>query len=188
MQAMQRHSFDPWVGKFLGKGNDNLLQYSCLENSMDRGAWWAIVHRVTKGLDMTEYSLIHSSAYSVWLLSRIQITYYDFARFTISFVQCKFIKGSILTYIYLIHMSVYSDIHVKRTQILLPGSSWCNGMGNWAELPEGEQEPSTSLGGISLVVLWLRLWASTAGSTSWIPGWGTKIPHTMWHSQKKINK
>ena len=29
-------------------GNGNPLQYSCLENSMDRGAWWAILHAVTK--------------------------------------------------------------------------------------------------------------------------------------------
>ena len=33
---------------FSGVGNDNPLQYSCLENPIDRGAWWAIVHRVTK--------------------------------------------------------------------------------------------------------------------------------------------
>jgi len=31
-----------------GVGNTNPLQYSCLENPMDRGAWWAIVHRVAK--------------------------------------------------------------------------------------------------------------------------------------------
>ena len=31
-----------------GEGNGNLLQYSCLENPMDRGAWWAMVHRVAK--------------------------------------------------------------------------------------------------------------------------------------------
>ena len=31
-----------------GEGNGNPLQYSCLENSMDGGAWWATVHRVTK--------------------------------------------------------------------------------------------------------------------------------------------
>ena len=31
-----------------GEGNGNPLQYSCLENSMDRGAWWATVHGVTK--------------------------------------------------------------------------------------------------------------------------------------------
>ena len=53
-----------------GEGNGNPLQYSCLENPMDRGAWWAIVHRVTKsqmwlkwlstqhtqGVDTIEYS------------------------------------------------------------------------------------------------------------------------------------
>ena len=32
-----------------GEGNCNPLQCSCLENSMDKGAWWAIVHRVAKG-------------------------------------------------------------------------------------------------------------------------------------------
>ena len=31
-----------------GEGNGNPLQYSCLENPMDRGAWWATVHRVAK--------------------------------------------------------------------------------------------------------------------------------------------
>ena len=31
-----------------GGGNSNPLQYSCLENPMDRGAWWDIVHRVAK--------------------------------------------------------------------------------------------------------------------------------------------
>ena len=32
-----------------GDGNGNPLQYPCLENLMDRGAWWAAVHAVTKG-------------------------------------------------------------------------------------------------------------------------------------------
>ena len=32
-------SFDPWVGKILGEKNGNPLQYSCLGNPMDRGAW-----------------------------------------------------------------------------------------------------------------------------------------------------
>ena len=31
-----------------GEGNGNPLQYSCLENSMDRGAWWALIHGVAK--------------------------------------------------------------------------------------------------------------------------------------------
>ena len=33
---------------FIGEGNGNPLQYSCLENSMDRGAWWAAVHGVSQ--------------------------------------------------------------------------------------------------------------------------------------------
>ena len=32
----------------IGEGNGNPLQYSCLENSMDKGGWWATVHGVTK--------------------------------------------------------------------------------------------------------------------------------------------
>ena len=36
-----------------GEGHSNLLQYSCLENPMDRGIWWAIVHRVSES-DMTK--------------------------------------------------------------------------------------------------------------------------------------
>ena len=38
----------PGSGICPGEGNGNPLQYSCLENSMDRGAWWAAVHAVTK--------------------------------------------------------------------------------------------------------------------------------------------
>ena len=38
----------PGLGRSPGEGNGYPLQYSCLENSMDRGAWWATVHGVTK--------------------------------------------------------------------------------------------------------------------------------------------
>ena len=38
----------PGLGRSPGEGNGNPLQYSCLENSMDRGAWQAIVHGVAK--------------------------------------------------------------------------------------------------------------------------------------------
>ena len=38
----------PGIGRYSGVGSGNLLQYSCLENSMDRGAWRATVHGVTK--------------------------------------------------------------------------------------------------------------------------------------------
>ena len=38
----------PGSGRSLEKGNGNPLQYSCLENPMDKGAWQATVHRVAK--------------------------------------------------------------------------------------------------------------------------------------------
>ena len=43
----------PGLGRSLGVGNGNPLQYSCLEKPMDRGAWRPTVHGVTKELDMT---------------------------------------------------------------------------------------------------------------------------------------
>ena len=49
-QCRRRRS-DPWrrsLGRSPGEGHGNPLQYSCLENPMDRGAWWATVHGVTK--------------------------------------------------------------------------------------------------------------------------------------------
>ena len=44
----------PGLGRSPGGGDGYLLQYSCLGNSMDRGAWQARVHRVAKSQDMTE--------------------------------------------------------------------------------------------------------------------------------------
>ena len=38
----------PGLGRSPGEGNGNPLQYSCLENPWDRGAWWAAVHGVLK--------------------------------------------------------------------------------------------------------------------------------------------
>ena len=38
----------PGLGRSPGEGNDKPLQYPCLENSVDRGTWWATVHGVTK--------------------------------------------------------------------------------------------------------------------------------------------
>ena len=48
LPAYGRPGFDVWVERSPGEGNGNPLQYSCLENFMDRGAWQAAVHRVTE--------------------------------------------------------------------------------------------------------------------------------------------
>ena len=46
----------PGLGRSLGGGHGNPLQYSCLQNPMGRGAWWATVQRVAKEIS-PEYSL-----------------------------------------------------------------------------------------------------------------------------------
>ena len=43
----ETHSI-PELGRSPGRGNGNLLQNSCLDNPMDRGAWWAAVRRAAK--------------------------------------------------------------------------------------------------------------------------------------------
>ena len=50
----KRCRFKPWSGRAPGKGNGNPLQYSCLENPMDRGAWWAAVQQGHTASDTIE--------------------------------------------------------------------------------------------------------------------------------------
>ena len=50
----------PGSGTSPGGGTGNLLQYSCLGNLMDRGAWWATIHELTKSQIATEHACIHT--------------------------------------------------------------------------------------------------------------------------------
>ena len=52
----------PGLGRSPGEGNGNPFQYSCLENPMDGGAWWAAVHGVTK----SQTRLSNFTFYSRW--------------------------------------------------------------------------------------------------------------------------
>ena len=59
---------DPGSGRSPGGGHGNPLQYSCLENPIDRGAWWALVHRVAQGCkSCRETSQAHLFVYLFWL-------------------------------------------------------------------------------------------------------------------------
>ena len=50
----------PGWGRSLGEGNGNPLQYSCLENPMDGGAWWATVHGVAKSrTQLSDYTTLN---------------------------------------------------------------------------------------------------------------------------------
>ena len=70
--------FIPRLGRSAGEGNSYPLQYSCLENSKDRGAWKAIVHGATKSqtwLSDYYYCIAQKSSqlFVVQLLSHVQL-------------------------------------------------------------------------------------------------------------------
>ena len=52
---------DPWIAKTPGGGHGNPLQYSCLENPMDRGAWRPTVHKVAKSWTRLKRLSTHTS-------------------------------------------------------------------------------------------------------------------------------
>ena len=62
----KRLGFAPWVRRLPEVGNGNLLQYSCLENSMARGAWQATVQSVAE-LNMTEHAHVRGPNLAVTL-------------------------------------------------------------------------------------------------------------------------
>ena len=62
----------PASGRFPREGNGNPLQYSCPENTMDRGTWWATVHGVA-GLDMTQWLTLSLSYICIFTFSKLLI-------------------------------------------------------------------------------------------------------------------
>ena len=52
--------FIQWNGNSKAEGNGNPLQYSCLENPVDRGAWWAVVHRVAQSRTRLKWLSMHA--------------------------------------------------------------------------------------------------------------------------------
>ena len=68
LPAVQETGFNPWVGKTPEGGHGNPLQYSYLENPMDRGAWWVTVHGVTESgiTEVTEHACMWRSVTQKW--------------------------------------------------------------------------------------------------------------------------
>ena len=67
-------------GRSPGGGNSNPCQYSCLENFMDRGDWWATLHGVTE-LDTTEHTCAHTHIHT-YTLSLSLSPYHNIAQLT----------------------------------------------------------------------------------------------------------
>ena len=94
----------PGSGRSPGKGYDNPLQYSCLENPMDRGAWWAKVHRVTENRTRLKHhsmkcTTMHTPALASlhWLFPVLEILFsgIHMANSIISFKLCSNISISL---------------------------------------------------------------------------------------------
>ena len=77
-----------------GGGNGNLLQYSCLENAMDRGAWRATGHRVTE-LNMTVQLSMHAHPEASWVPAKF-----------LSLTPCPFHESS---------LSIFSEPWTEQT-------------------------------------------------------------------------
>ena len=57
----------PGLGRSPGGGNGNVLQYSCQENPMDRGVWWAPVHAVAKSQTQLKRLNTHAHRIGYWV-------------------------------------------------------------------------------------------------------------------------
>ena len=65
----KRCGFNPGLGRYTGGGPGNPLQYSCLENSLDRGAWWATLNEVKKSQTHVHNVLFSTHSHMFSLLS-----------------------------------------------------------------------------------------------------------------------
>ena len=94
----------PGLGRSPGEGNGNPLQYSCLENSKDRGAWWATVHRFIKSWTrLNTHTHTHTECSKLprrGLVTNLKATWALTDAFTVqrmadSLVPITFIRGSL---------------------------------------------------------------------------------------------
>ena len=104
--AEDRCRFDPWVGRCPGGGQGDPLHYSCLENPLDRGAWWAAVHRVAKS--WTELKRLSTHA-CVCMYNMLIYTYIYFN------IMCACTYTYIFMYIY----TYFSYIYIKYIRMYM---------------------------------------------------------------------
>ena len=68
----KRHRFNPWLGRSPEEGNGNPVQYSCLGNPMDRGAWWVCSPWGCKELHVTERLSTHTCAHTAQPIEEVK--------------------------------------------------------------------------------------------------------------------
>ena len=109
----KRRRFDPWSGRSPGGGHGNPLQYSCLENPMDRGAWQDTVHRFTKSQTRLKRLTMHVHLKMVKMEKFILRVFHSFSKRTWS------IQTNVLTVITWIGVGPWGSIKRKIIHFLL---------------------------------------------------------------------
>ena len=135
-----------------GEGHGNPLQYSCLENPMDRDAWWAMVHRVTKTRIWLKWLSLHSC---------INAPYYDtdVGYMNVYICQTLYLCAFHLCKLYLniIISKLYLNINILE-KVMAPHSSTLAWKIPWAEEPGRLQ----SIGSLRVGHNWVTsLWLFT---------------------------
>jgi len=103
----------PGLRRSPGEGHDNPLHYSCLENPMDRGAWWATVHRAHRVRHdwMTEHSTMQPVSQKIALT--IQMYFVEFVE-----LFCKLLLFSDIGISRLVSRCTYLRFHEKGLWLL----------------------------------------------------------------------
>ena len=124
-------------GRCSGEGNGNLLQYSCLENFIDRGAWQATVRGMAKSwtwLSNWTYTHTHTICYVVYLLNvSISMITVFFSRFPLLHDSCFYFMNHNTDFISLKFLNTYLKV-LLSTSLTFIGRSLVNFFSNYWSL------------------------------------------------------
>ena len=100
----------PGLGRSPGGGHGNSLQYSCLENSMDRGAWWATFCGVAKSQTLLKQLSMQAHAIKYMHIIKLQFSPLD-TLFDLYTNPCVGITATLFVITYKVRISQMSHLH-----------------------------------------------------------------------------
>ena len=108
----------PGLGRFPGEGNGYPLQYSCLENPMDRGAWWATVHGITQSrIRLSDWHWVYMHKDRHFFVSWGEHIHFTLLVFIHVFFFCLFFFQDLL-------QRGEKTLPEQKTRTVLPSPSW----------------------------------------------------------------
>ena len=97
----------PGSGRLYGGEHGNILQYSCLENPIDRWAWWATAHRVAKSWTLLNQLCMHAN--------------HPFFNVFLCFLNVKSVKNSLISFGFLNNLFIFNGyiiFNIKRCSLI----------------------------------------------------------------------